>query len=91
MKDPNVLTINEVGFKKNKKVNVPGYYSFTRNRKGNVNMGGIAKLVKNNENSSALKVVEGEDSDEFMVTRHGKFKKAINVKVPRWAVRSTKS
>ena len=61
---PNVITMNEVGLKKNKKVSIRGYDCFTRNRKNNENMGGVATAVINDEKSSTLKLSEGENKDE---------------------------
>ena len=47
---PNIVTINEVGFRKDKKVSISGYSSYTRNRKNNENMGGVATAIVNEEN-----------------------------------------
>ena len=76
--NPNLVTINEVGFKKNKKLNLPGYVSYNRNRQTEA-MGGVATCVRNDEKVHALKTDEGEDKDEFIVTRHSQFYPAVNV------------
>ena len=76
---PNVVTINEVGLRKDKKVALLGFNCYTRNRKTNENMGGVATAVVEDEKSSTLKMLEGENKDEFIVTRHGQFQRAINV------------
>ena len=73
-----MVTINEVGLRKDKKVSLNGYNCYTRNRKTDQNMGGVATAVVDAEKSSTLKIVEGENKDEFIITRHGKFQRAIN-------------
>ena len=42
-------------------------------------MGGIATSIRNDESQSCLKVEEGEDDDEFIITRHGQFLRPINI------------
>ena len=42
-------------------------------------MGGIATSIRKDESEFCLKVEEGEDNDEFMITRHGQFTKPINI------------
>ena len=76
--NPNIITINEVGFKKDKKLNIPGFYCYNRNR-GSVNMGGIATAIKNDEKHYVVKTDEGCDKDEFIITRHNQFRTPINV------------
>ena len=71
--------MNEVGLRKNKKVSLSGYNSFTRNRKTHENMGGVATAVIEEEKSSTIKIMEGEHKDEFIVSRHGQFQRPINV------------
>ena len=56
---PNVITINEVGLKGNKKCSIQGYNTYTRNRQL-LSMGGIATAIKNDESQFCLKVDEGE-------------------------------
>ena len=68
--NPNVININELAFRKDKKLNIPGYVSY---------MGGVATCIKNDEKSFALKTHEGDDKDEFIVTRHNQFLKPINI------------
>ena len=76
---PNVVTMNEVGLRKDKKVALGGYNCYTRNRKTNESMGGVATAVINEEKMSTLKILEGENKDEFIVSRHGQFQRPINV------------
>jgi hypothetical protein len=67
---PSVITLNEVGLRGGKKCSIKGYDTYTRNRK-NQSMGGIATSIRKDESEFCLKVEEGEDNDEFMITRHG--------------------
>ena len=75
---PNVVTLNETHYMNNKKLNIEGYVTFNRNRK-NVNGGGIATCIKIKDAVDALKVFEGSNDDEMLITRHGQFMTAINV------------
>ena len=76
--NPNLITLNEVGFKKNKKLNIPGYLSYNINRQIE-SMGGVATCIRDGEKTYALKTEEGEEKDEFVITRHSQFYPAINV------------
>ena len=78
LKNPDILTINETKLKGNKKPEVGGYKSFTRNRKS-CDGGGIATLVSNSIALHTLKSHEGEGKNEFIVTRHSNFATALNV------------
>ena len=71
--------MNEVGLRKDKKVALGGYNCYTRNRKTNESMGGVATAVIHDEKKSTLKILEGEHKDEFIVSRHGQFQRPINV------------
>ena len=42
-------------------------------------MGGIATAIRSDESNLCLKVEEGEDEDEFIITRHGQFMRLINI------------
>ena len=64
--------------KGNKNPDVPGYIPFSKNRKGR-NGGGISTLVKVDQRNNTLKVSEGKDGMEFMVTRHSQFQVPINI------------
>ena len=64
---PNIVSLNETHYQGSKKINLRGYETFSRNRitKGG---GGIATAVCNAEAEHALKVSEGNDDNEFMIT-----------------------
>ena len=65
--NPTVITINEVGFKKDKKLSLLGYNCY------NV-------AIRNNEAGFALKTAEGkDDEEEFIITRHAQFIQPINI------------
>ena len=42
-------------------------------------MGGISTSIKNQDAMHTLKVKEGSDDDEFLITRHSQFVTPINV------------
>ena len=73
-----IVKINETFLKNYRKLKLPGFTCFNMNRK-NVHGGGIATCVRNKDAIHTLKVIEGLDDDEFLVTRHGQFATAINV------------
>ena len=73
-----VVTINETYLKNAKKMTLPGFTCFNMNRHGR-NGGGIATCVKNKDSINTLKVFEGANDDEVLITRHGQFETAVNV------------
>ena len=42
-------------------------------------MGGISTFVKNKDKDDFIKICEGDQNDEFLVTRHVNFIKPLNV------------
>ena len=75
---PSVIVLNETHLKNGRKLKIQGFNSFNRNRQ-NKFMGGISTSVKNNDAMHTLKVKEGDNEDEFLVTRHSQFVTAINL------------
>ena len=73
-----VVTINETLLKNAKKLTLPGFTCFNLNRQG-CNGGGIATCVKDKDSINTLKVFEGANDNEVLITRHGQFETAINV------------
>ena len=55
-----------------------GYTSFNRNRTEG-NMGGVVTYTLDNDSPYALKLSEGKEDNEYIVTRHSQFCKPINV------------
>ena len=78
LKDIDILTVNETKVAGKKRVSLPGYKTFLRNRICNAG-GGIATFVSDKICKSALKVSEGTQNNEFIITRHGQFSPPINV------------
>ena len=74
--NPSVITINEVGLTKDKKISLPGYYSYNKNRKTQA-MGGVATVIRKNEAAFAINVAEGNDT--FIITRLVQFVIPINI------------
>ena len=75
---PNVVTLNETLYMNNKKLNIEGYVTFNRNRK-NTNGGGVATSVSQEDSKHTLKVKDGPNNDEYVITRHSQFKVPINI------------
>ena len=75
---PNIITLNEINLRKNKKLDIEGYKCFNKNRV-NGNMGGVATLVAEKDYEEALKMSEGLEGNEYIVTRHSQFKVPINI------------
>ena len=76
--DPEVISLVETNFKQNKKLKLDGYKSFNKNKVSG-NMGGISVFVKECDIDKAIKAAEGNDSNEYLVTRHSQFKVPINI------------
>ena len=57
---------------------LPGYKSYTRNRKGKSH-GGIVTSSLSSETNECLKISEGDETNEYIVTRHSQFVIPINV------------
>ena len=75
---PSVIVLNETHLKHDQKLKIPGYNSFNRNRKKKC-MGGIATSIKNVDAMHVLKVTEGENENEFLITQHCQFVVPINI------------
>ena len=61
------------------KLKLDGYKGFSKNRQ-NGNMGGVAVLVKEEDNDNVIKAAEGSDDNEYIVTRHSQFAVPINTR-----------
>ena len=75
---PSVVSINETYLKNNRRLKIPGFSCFNRNRQC-MNGGGIATCVQSKDAMHTLKVFEGEDENEILITRHSQFVVPINV------------
>ena len=78
--DPSINYINicESHFQHKRTLNIPGYQSYTRNRTDKSH-GGIASSIIESEANECLKVAEGKESNEFLITRHNQFLTPINI------------
>ena len=72
------MTLNETHYKNNKKLNIEGYVTYNRNRQ-NINGGGVATSISQEDSNYALKVKDGPDNDEYIITRHSQFSVPINI------------
>ena len=74
---PDVLLLNDTALKGNRKVKIPKYFSFTKNREKA--KGGVATVVKDNLKNNTIKVDEGRDGDEYIITRYDHVNPALNI------------
>ena len=77
-KDVDVVTINETQLRGKKKIFIPGFKSYCKNRQ-NHDGGGIATCVKDIHSKDTLRIFEGNDENEIIITRHSQFQFVINV------------
>ena len=73
-----VIALNEHGLKNRQKMHIDGYKSYTKNR-FNSSMGGVSLSIKEDDSQYTLKVGEGKDDNEYIITRHNQFYPAVNV------------
>ena len=73
-----IITLNETGLRFKQKPNFPDFVSFNKNRSTQI-MGGVATLVKMKDKDKFVKIAEGENNDEYLVTRHSNFIKPLNI------------
>ena len=75
---PSVICLNETHLKSGQRMKISGFNSFNRNRQ-NKYMGGISTSVANKDTMHTLKVKEGAEDDEFLITRHSQFVVPVNI------------
>ena len=73
-----LIALVETNLKKSKKLDIDGYNCINSNRQSG-NMGGVATLFKSNDKNHVVKITEGTEGNEFLITRHCNFKFPINV------------
>ena len=76
---PTVATFQETAVTGSNKINIKNYLCFQRNRKGLKTMGGVATFVTNDLKQNTVKVKEGIEKDEYIVTRLDHVSPAINI------------
>ena len=62
-----MLTLNDTNLKGKLKVRVPNYFSYNKNREKF--KGGVATVIANHLKHNTMKVSEGRNDDEYIVTR----------------------
>ena len=76
---PDVVNLNETNVKGRNKVSHKGFHSFCRNIRETQHMGGVSTAVTDDLKPYAVKVKEGEDEDEFLITRLEHVTPPINI------------
>ena len=76
---PTVATFQETAVAGGNKINLKNYYCFQRNRKGVKQMGGVATFVSNEVKTNTLKVKEGEEKEEYLITRLDHVRPPVNI------------
>ena len=74
---PDIITINDTALKGKMKVKIPKYFSYSKNREKN--KGGVATVIAEHLKSNTVKVGEGKEGDEYLITRFDMTDPAINV------------
>ena len=77
-KNVDVVTINETQLRGKKKIIIPGFEAFCKNRQ-KYDGGGIATCVKDVHAKDTLQIFEGNDENEILITRHSQFNFVINL------------
>ena len=84
-KVPDVLVLNETLLRGQRKIKMNNYVTFCKNRevtsdgKEGGKGGGVATLVASHLRHDLTKVAEGKQGDEYIVTRLGHVRPAINI------------
>ena len=75
--NPDVMVINDTALKGNRKVKIPYYFSYNKNREKS--KGGVATVIANYLKPNTVKVAEGKNDDEYIITRFDNTIPAINL------------
>ena len=75
---PTIVTLNEHLMVNKKGPSIQGYKCFNSMRKTSMG-GGVATLIKSSDSEYTLKVFEGENGLEMLITRHTQFAVTINI------------
>ena len=76
---PDVCAWQETGLTGNNVIKLKGYHCSLRNRKTLKKMGGVCTAVDNRLKSKMVTVKEGENEDEYLITRLEHVKPALNI------------
>ena len=74
---PDIMTLNNTNLKGKLKVKVPGYFSYNKNREKH--KGGVSTVIANHLRHNSMKVTEGKEGDEYLVTRFDHTIPVINI------------
>ena len=74
---PDIMTLNDTNLKGKLKVKIPNYFSYNKTR--DKNKGGVSTVVANHLKHSTMKVTEGKEDDEYIVTRFENTVPALNI------------
>ena len=74
---PDIITINDTALNGKMKVKIPNYFSYSKNREKK--KGGVATVIADYLKPNTLKVGEGREGDEYIITRFDTTNPAINV------------
>ena len=77
--NPDICTFQETGLTGTNQIKIKQYHTSLRNRKNLQKMGGVATCVKNYLKPHTVKVMEGEDDDEFLIARLSHINPPLNV------------
>ena len=75
---PKIVTLNETALRFKQKPTLQNFVAFNRNRSTQI-MGGVATLVSENDKDHFVKLSEGENDDEYLITRHSNFLMPLNI------------
>ena len=76
-KQTDVLLMNETSLKGSRKVRIKDYFSFSKNRVKA--KGGVATVVANYLKPNTVKVAEGREGDEYIITRIDHVSPPVNI------------
>ena len=76
-KQADVLLLNETALKGNRKVRMKNYFSYSKNRVKA--KGGVATVVANYLKANTVKVAEGQEGDEYIITRIDNVLPPVNI------------
>ena len=76
-READILLLNETALKGKRKVKIKDYFSFVKNREKI--KGGVATVVSNYLKPNTIKVTEGKEEDEYIITRFDHVVPALNL------------
>ena len=77
--NPDICTWQETGLTGNNQIKIKGYHTSLMNRKNFKKMGGVCTAVRTEWKSHTVKISEGKNENEYLVTRLDNIKPAVNI------------